>query len=1574
MLKKILIYANDKDQAHSYLLRLAGEFFSASGIDFDKAKKEKHVPPTKELLFEREKGIEVIGYFIDAGVIKVDSKRYEMEEELIKYLLSLKSRKAFEKLLKELGLPTKEQKSDTNEEPTIDTVIAAVIKRVKALAGDDFDEDKAKNIITSVVKSVREWHILSKNKQFSVLIDSPDKIRNVIFRVSESVLSKEFDLDVEELLRKKEAGRAGAEFTVEKEAAEDHVKDQTLVYVLGSPQQTYNDLLKIKELLSKNTNLVVYIVAAKTRGFSYLDDQVDSRVTVKEFDEFLERADLLALRGFVDSKRLIVKGGVEKDDEKEFDLGLNSELVEPGEYEAIFRGDKTVTERHALPLVGRNPNSRSAEAGDEIIKAALRKKEKFAVAFMDVDAITKYHFGFGRHFKLAGKVRLIIEDSIKEVNKKHENNGVRVEQASGHGDESVIIITGISNQEEVEAILDRIRKEVVRQSIDRLAVAELENISLLHSKYFEEIRELLNYDLVKHNNKYSLMFDIRQEKTPQESLERVLETVNAVLLKRRGMTIRAKAPQVIPAMSVSMGAVIHGQSKASKTEDEALKEIKEETSRLLRESKDSGTNIVSTQVIGRISKGISPKTVNSASAKGKKAEYKAGSFPEEIVSILNEKFDHPEGIESLLNRIAILVLKGGELGGLDYDVRKVILERLQEDYDVFIGRRTNLSPSQVLTVWGDTGITQRLKLLRSSLPEASKGLVSEAIKYVEARDGARFAAWIKAREDDVEAKADSDQKSDFDNANFAALTFLWYYLREDVQLLVLKRKSPRLEILAKYGFSEQTAKDWLKNKKGWIVNRIDDLSEQDFLNIIGGNAQTLENTDTLRGEIGYQMLYGFLKNTAKGARSMGVPYTALYASANGMHIPWQSELEKEKEIWEQEIKVVLNKTHKPYSPLAPPTTDINDLESAYEPDSSISNQYRNPQEIAQLLSERAGTLSRGLSDYQIYLLQKRVEFFINSINSAYTTNDTYTYYHSLVAISEFLKSVAIELAKKKDALNVYIARDAANYWQAGYLSATDKTVFKENNKVFHLSRARLDVAHSVMIALLKGADEEAEKGNFWKSLTMKFAQKVNEDREFRAIADEVYKKLKTVINGHKDIRFVESMAQGIMTAFLKALVIYKDKLDKGKSDEKKRNENNIEEFIVAPKEDKKGLEGLRAKGRTITTIIDESKPKAEAVRGWFERHGLEFSGEIVQEAKSDDDGVNINKIFLDLLEAQIYHAFYPSSEVNLGHPIEFDGKNLVKSSAVKQLGFVLRQVLLMNALSDNPGFKFSELGSEAETVNPNDFLPAEYKLLGKGEELFNFIVEAHNEVFSTAPDRDQEELLVKLAGWVNLMAEQIETGKMAEFIEEIKAAHGNSEYFYQFERFLFELREFETFEPFHLSLSWLVGREGSKPEDFYKENAIAKSANALRSLREKVAVEKRKLPTSLRITNFYGHESQKQEEIAELGYKSVLVDLFEAKATTEAAEETSPAVDKDSHMRYFIGVLPSFEVAEGKNKRKYSYQELITKFGNEKAKEYLEKWQDAIEKEFAGGWVMSVSLNGKNYALTGKRGSMLFYA
>ena len=90
----------------------------------------------------------------------------------------------------------------------------------------------------------------------------------------------------------------------------------------------------------------------------------------------------------------------------------------------------------------------------------------------------------------------------------------------------------------------------------------------------------------------------------------------------------------------------------------------------------------------------------------------------------------------------------------------------------------------------------------------------------------------------------------------------------------------------------------------------------------------------------------------------------------------------------------------------------------------------------------------------------------------------------------------------------------------------------------------------------------------------------------------------------------------------------------------------------------------------------------------------------------------------------MYQWQYPYSEVNLGHPIDYDAQEniLRRSSEAKQLGHYLREILIAHSIARYNG-NTEKLAA-----------PARIRILKK-KDLFSQILLRHNEIFATTPDR-----------------------------------------------------------------------------------------------------------------------------------------------------------------------------------------------------------------------------------------------
>ena len=240
----------------------------------------------------------------------------------------------------------------------------------------------------------------------------------------------------------------------------------------------------------------------------------------------------------------------------------------------------------------------------------------------------------------------------------------------------------------------------------------------------------------------------------------------------------------------------------------------------------------------------------------------------------------------------------------------MILDKLGEDSEIAIGTRKRMTPTEVMRVWGHTGILDRLELmLKDSNDEVVKRIINEAIGYVEKEDGQKFQEWTEKVDDVIK-----------NNSHFRALVLLWDTLTgEDVQPLLLRRRSTMDAIRTKYDLLAQQF-----------------VTYQDLIDAIIGSADN-PGPKTIRALVKDQLRVGAIRSSFEQAQAQGVPDRAAYATLNAVHCPSFNELgSREWDTWKEEIKVLLEKAAHPYqvtvlSQLAPETRDLN---SAYRPTST----------------------------------------------------------------------------------------------------------------------------------------------------------------------------------------------------------------------------------------------------------------------------------------------------------------------------------------------------------------------------------------------------------------------------------------------------------------------------------------------------------------------------------------------------------------------------------------------------------------------------------------------------------------
>ena len=358
---------------------------------------------------------------------------------------------------------------------------------------------------------------------------------------------------------------------------------------------------------------------------------------------------------------------------------------------------------------------------------------------------------------------------------------------------------------------------------------------------------------LRYAGKCRIIFDIRRGEDPRKAWERTLDSWN----NRYGTSIKGTFDHLLPPFTISIGATARRQG-------EEMAPMLARAERLLNRAKTAGKNRVAFD-----GSGAQAAPVPAAQAAFPAANIENKELTEGQRAIFDKISDPSSGY-------AIVTLKGGEYGGLEYSVWSRIIAQLGRDYEITLGERRAVSRNEALRRWGLTGIRLHVKELRA----LGWINVEQGLALLQAEDGDGFNAWVN------DILASVARGGHPDNELIRNLVFLWNYLQgdgRDGQTLLLKRRkeASRREILRKYGIKTRDALRALR------VDDIDAATEQDFVDkLIVGRAETPRaSPGTIRYVVYEELTSGALKKTAMAGRRDGVSNRTILASANAIHSP-----------------------------------------------------------------------------------------------------------------------------------------------------------------------------------------------------------------------------------------------------------------------------------------------------------------------------------------------------------------------------------------------------------------------------------------------------------------------------------------------------------------------------------------------------------------------------------------------------------------------------------------------------------------------------------------------------------------
>ncbi|MFA5099363.1 MAG: hypothetical protein WC547_00575, partial [Candidatus Omnitrophota bacterium] len=1256
--------------------------------------------------------------------------------------------------------------------------------------------------------------------------------------------------------------------------------------VFGQRFQEEENRLMAWEVLHRNMQTFKQIIGP--------DDRVNAKVTVRIIENIMREF------GF-DPAKMMAQQGIEED--------TREVLAEDADIGAARNVPFAAANKKRLSIQNPDPAGKEKAAKSAVRRILAAGSKDVVYVLIDMDNLSQYHEDFGPELKYAGKVRSIIEEAIK-ANQGH----LRIRHYAAGGDKSIIVIEGSALQyKDIEDVIKGINQDVVTQSTDRLAVAELD-IDSSNADMFGIIERVTGQKPIEWRNRYFIWVDILENETPARALARTLNDFNTVVLRDHNFSLRARLVKVVGPFSVSMGAVY----APAGTAETAFYEIAKEAYAQLDQAKHTATK--RTVRLVSYAQGLFSK---AASYTAELPQAKNTSDRSQWELIEGNKLDaiktslvHGPAAEE-----AVIVLKGP----MPLALYQAILNKLSVYFDINIGVRSALNDEEILAVWGPTGIRARAQKISDALGTEGDQLLAA----IDAQDTAAFVQTLEGIQSN--------------NTHVNILRWLWNYMHQPVTpiRLTLKETISKQDVLNDFGFGDVEAAMGIA---------ADEMALQDVVDLAVGEAHTRNQPLSLRYLVGTELQSGALYDFVTESRAAGVPYTAIYAGANGIHSPSAAEYAgREQSVWAGKLNAgVSYQTVNKVENIAK-AKEAGDEEKLKEntlaqeaiADESDLAAAKSAEQIIARLENKAGQLSQGIFGKELEMLNKRLDYFKFIIRQAYTLKGKYGFYHALVAVSNFLIHVSGQIKAKTDSktLKIYLARDGINFWIAGYISEPVqlRLQYLKHNIIFHLSRAHIGYIYEKMKIIVDATDAEVKEtgSDYWMVFMRNFRAAMFTDAEFNALVAEVSGRLRQdLFDGFDSVMIVESLAEGILTGFLKAVIMIKT----GKQ------ASEVKEFIVAPKRE---MNIGRNVERYEFASIDES-----AIAGWFAKEGLDApevidvnAFEVVKEKDIEADDTRIER---RTLEAQVYPMDYPLSEVNLGHPIEFVNGNIVRSEAAKQLGFYFRQLLLVNATSSAAREDAPVQAASVEYALSQDILPQENRLTGKQKELFDFLVHKHNEIFTTVSDSKQVELLTRLSQWISIVsalsAEQFETIADALIVEESVA-----EYKWQFERFLFEFRQFETQADFFNTMTWLMNYYSLQDMTAKKQNKdsyiLSDITNELRRAREVIGKIKRQVVGRARISIAYGEEEVKKDA--------------NGAARADDKDFIDQVKEYDSkQQKVYVVIVPEFTSKDGK--QVYVYQQGVqARFGGSQSEKFLKEWQAEIEAMFE-----------KNkWAIRGKRSS-----
>ncbi len=233
-----------------------------------------------------------------------------------------------------------------------------------------------------------------------------------------------------------------------------------------------------------------------------------------------------------------------------------------------------------------------------------------------------------------------------------------------------------------------------------------------------------------------------------------------------------------------------------------------------------------------------------------------------------ERMETKETPESFLEKMknrndaALIFLKGGEMGGLNPEVKTKIMNRLSQWFDVSEGEKHAPTFEEIAVRWGGAGLQYQFRKMENN-PRFEKEFIDEGRKFIAEKDKDGFFQWLSQA-----------QKISNDDPGLLRQELMIDYFSKDGQSLLLKLKEgvSREAILNDLNLTDRESLTRAVGEKradlDWANSNA--VNFQDFVKriVVGETASYKSAPGTIRHIVAQELKEGALKGVI--TRAMGL--------------------------------------------------------------------------------------------------------------------------------------------------------------------------------------------------------------------------------------------------------------------------------------------------------------------------------------------------------------------------------------------------------------------------------------------------------------------------------------------------------------------------------------------------------------------------------------------------------------------------------------------------------------------------------------------------------------------------------